>query len=325
MGKQRDTELLRKLERNQQFAQSPQIIKDWGSLTKQATHVSILKLGKKLNDSFRSELEEEHKREIELLVARYRILREQDEEDAKERINAAYSAQEHNFENKAAEIRLECEQEMQKLQFNLEEQIETTVAKKSEQFQANLEIKLKEQKQIIKKENQMEIDRIKREQLNKHKEALQLMKSENKSRMIDFLDIIRRSKNEQARVKDLHFKDKKEYMEHFHNSSNKIYEKINQTLAAQSKEFDKERKTHRNEIKELEAKLKSSQLENERAQQVCRCLEAERDSLRKYYKEFVLLTRPDLLHEQSDFVFPWNYATTKSSCLSAKSSCIIKN
>jgi len=79
---------------------------------------------------------------------------------------------------------------------------------------------------------------------------------------IDFLDIIRRSKNEQARVKDLHFKDKKEYMEHFHNSSNKIYEKINQTLAAQSKEFDKERKTHRNEIKELEAKLKSSQLEN---------------------------------------------------------------
>jgi len=64
---------------------------------------------------------------------------------------------------------------------------------------------------------------------------------------------------------------------------------------------------------------------SERAQQVCRCLEAERDSLRKYYKEFVLLTRPDLLHEQSDFVFPWNYSTTKSSCLSAKSSCIIKN
>lgn len=30
----------------------------------------------------------------------------------------------------------------------------------------------------------MEIDRIKREQLNKHKEALQLMKSENKSRMV---------------------------------------------------------------------------------------------------------------------------------------------
>ena len=87
MGKLRDTELLRKLERNQQLPTSPQIIKgliiysknkvksffeDWGSFTKQATHVSILKLGKKLNDSFRAELEEEHKREIELLEARYR-------------------------------------------------------------------------------------------------------------------------------------------------------------------------------------------------------------------------------------------------------------
>jgi len=72
MGKLRDTELLRKLERNQQLPTSPQMIKDWGSFTKQATHVSILKLGKKLNDSFRAELEEEHRREIELLEARYR-------------------------------------------------------------------------------------------------------------------------------------------------------------------------------------------------------------------------------------------------------------
>jgi len=47
-------------------------------------------------------------------------LREQDQKEAKERINAAYSAQESQFEEKAAEIRLECEQEMQKLQFDLQ-------------------------------------------------------------------------------------------------------------------------------------------------------------------------------------------------------------
>ena len=50
----------------------------------------------------------------------WRILREQDEKQAKERINAAHSEQERNFEEKAAEIRLECEQEMQKLRLNLE-------------------------------------------------------------------------------------------------------------------------------------------------------------------------------------------------------------
>ena len=127
-------------------------------------------------------------------------MREQDQKEAKERINAAYSAQEHNFEEKAAEIRLECEQEMQKLQLDLQglfsrlkifhsffavsEQIETAVAKKSEQFQADLKAKLKEQKQICKMENQAEIERIKREDLNKLKEALQMMKSENKSEMV---------------------------------------------------------------------------------------------------------------------------------------------
>lgn len=64
------------------------------------------------------------------------------------------------------------------------EQIETAVAKKSEQFQAELKTKLKEQKQISKMENQAEIERIKREDLNKIKEALQKMKSENKSKMV---------------------------------------------------------------------------------------------------------------------------------------------
>jgi len=116
-------------------------------------------------------------------------------------------------------------------------------------------------------ENQAEIERIKREDLNKLKEALQKMKSENKSKMLDLLDKVRRSTDELARIKDLHFKDKKEYTELFDASSNKINEKIEATFLAQSKEFKEERKTHKIEIKELERKLKSAQLENGKLQE----------------------------------------------------------
>ena len=128
-------------------------------------------------------------------------MREQDEKQAKERINAAHSEQERNFEEKAAEIRLECEQEMQKLRLSLEgllslkkfffvfsEQIETAVAKKSKQFQADLKTKLKEQKQISKIQNQAEIERIKQKELNKFKDALEMMKSENDSKMVSEKD-----------------------------------------------------------------------------------------------------------------------------------------
>ena len=76
------------------------------------------------------------------------------------------------------------------------------------------------------------------------------------------LDIVRRSTDELARIKELHFKDKKVYTELFDASTNKINEKIDATFFAQSKEFDEERKAHIIEMKELERKLKSAQLEN---------------------------------------------------------------
>jgi len=50
MGKQRDTELLRKLERNQQFAQSPQIIKGLLLYSKNKLQ-SVLRLGKSYKTS----------------------------------------------------------------------------------------------------------------------------------------------------------------------------------------------------------------------------------------------------------------------------------
>ena len=90
------------------------------------------------------------------------------------------------------------------------------------------------------------------------------------------MNIVRRSTNELAQIKDLHSKDKEKCAELFDATSNKIKEKIDEEASAQAKKIEEDRKTHKRKIEELEGKLKSAQLEKGK-------LDLRNDNLRKQF------------------------------------------
>ena len=75
--------------------------------------------------------------------------------------------------------------------------------------------------------------------------------------------------------------------------------KIFDTLKRQEAKFSLERNKHAFEKVSLEKALEAIAQELENVKNEKRCLEAERDSVRKHYRDFVQLMRPDIIETQS--------------------------
>ena len=79
----------------------------------------------------------------------------------------------------------------------------------------------------------------------------------------------------------------------------RLSQKSVELLKLKENEFNLERNKHKYEKMSLEKALEALSSDFENIQNEKRCLEADRESLRKHYRDFVQLMRPDLTESQS--------------------------
>ena len=92
----------------------------------------------------------------------------------------------------------------------------------------------------------------------------------------------------------------------------KLSQKLVELLKLKENDFNLERNKHKYEKMSLEKALEALSSDFENIQNEKRCLEGDRESLRKHYRDFVQLMRPDLIESQSGSIFTFILNVTYS-------------